>query len=319
MKTRIRLIAIAGALMSAIASSGSSVYIVAGQALGPGQFGTIDLTTGQFQQIGPTEPEGYFGLAPGSNGSLLSLTYASNLDSINPTSGNHSQVGPTGLANCLVPQPSCPATSGLTIAGYNGKVFATDIAGDLYTLNLGTAAATLLSNHTGLPGGAIVPGSQNPDGSLNFVDEAMWQAGNKLYLTYDAWVFNGTATPQSVLAAPQLFTIDPNTGAASLVGPITGFGLGEDANVGLGAGVYIDGTSYVFDDLTGQIATLDLATGLATPVGSFDPSAGVIQGAVATPEPSSCLLLMFGIACLSFAGVRGMHRTPRVRRYRFRF
>jgi hypothetical protein len=207
----------------------------------------------------------------------------------------------------------------LTIAGYDGKVFATDIGGDLYTLNAGTAAATLLSNHTGLPAGAIVPGSQNPDGSYNFVDEAMWQAGNKLYLTYDAWVFNGSATPQSVLVTPQLFLIDPNTGAATLVGAITGFGPGEDANIGLGAGVAIGGTSYVFDDFTGQIATLDLTTGLATPIGSFDPSAGVILGAVATPEPSSRLLLIFGIACLSFAGVRGMHRTPRVRRYQFRF
>jgi hypothetical protein len=55
------------------------VYAISAGPTGNGQFGTIDLTTGAYQRIGPIEPDGYFGLASGVNGSLVSLTYAGNL------------------------------------------------------------------------------------------------------------------------------------------------------------------------------------------------------------------------------------------------
>ena len=52
----------------------------------------------------------------------------------------------------------------------------------------------------------------------------------------------------------------------------------------------------MFNDLTNGIAQLDVNTGNTTPVGSFDPSAGVIQGAPATPEPFMFTLLGGGYA-----------------------
>jgi hypothetical protein len=58
--------------------------------------------------------------------------------------------------------------------------------------------------------------------------------------------------------------------------------------------VDVNGTSYAFNDLTNQIETLNLLTGAATPVGSFDPAAGVIQGAATTPEPASIALAVSG-------------------------
>src|SRR5580658_4953354 len=61
------------ALFGAMASAGPVVYVVGAQPNGAGQFGTVDLTSGAFTQIGPTEPDGYFGLAGGPNGSYLAL------------------------------------------------------------------------------------------------------------------------------------------------------------------------------------------------------------------------------------------------------
>lgn len=51
------------------------------------------------------------------------------------------------------------------------------------------------------------------------------------------------------------------------------------SDLGIGGGTSVNGTSYVFDDLTNAISTIDLSTGVTSPAGSFDSSAGVIQGA----------------------------------------
>jgi hypothetical protein len=48
------------------------------------QFGTLDLATGAFNQIGPAIPGPLYGLAPAPNGKLLSVSGAGSLDSVNP-------------------------------------------------------------------------------------------------------------------------------------------------------------------------------------------------------------------------------------------
>jgi hypothetical protein len=140
----------------------------------------VHLTTGAFRQIGPVEPDGYFGLAPGPNGSLLALTYAGNLDSINPATGVFTRIGSTGLGSCVIPSSSCGPTSAFSLGGFDGKIYATDFQNDLYVVNPQTGEATPLSLNTGLPASPFVPGSQNADGTLNFADEAVWQSGGKL-------------------------------------------------------------------------------------------------------------------------------------------
>ena len=263
-------------------------YVVSAGLTGNGQFGTVDLTTGAYQQIGPIEPDGYFGLAPGPNGSLASLTYAGNLVSINPTTGTPTQIGATGLGPCVIPSPSCGPTSAFSLGGFGGKIYATDFANSIYVVNTSNGAATLLAQNSGIPPSPFVLGSQNPDGTLNFGDEAIWQSGGKLYATYDAWVFNPTSFKiASVAVAPDLYQIDPTTGIAS--------GIGSTA-LGIGGVVDVNGTNYAFDDLTNQILSVDLANGNTSVVGTFDPSAGVIQGAAPVPEPS-CLIL-FGAGLL---------------------
>src|SRR5579864_5811170 len=163
------------------AAAGSLVYVVNGS-----QFGTVDLNTGAFNSIGPGTPEGADGLVPQPNGSLLTLAFTGNLDSINPATGVVSLIGPTGLADCLnYPVSPCGPTSANTIAQLGGTIYATDIANDLYTVNPSTGHATLIGP-TGIPAVPAAPLSTNPDGTFNAFDDTLFSAGGNLYATFDA-------------------------------------------------------------------------------------------------------------------------------------
>ncbi len=282
------IVSLAFVLAAVCASADSLVYVVSAGLTGTGIFGTVDLTTGAFQQIGPVEPDGYFGLAPGPNGSFVSFTYASNLDRINPATGVPTLVGPTGLPGCVIATPACGPTTAFTLGSFEGKIYGVDISNSVYTVNPITGAATLLAKNSRLPNPSFVPGTQNSDGTFNLADEAIWEFGGKLYLTYDALTFDlNSFTIGSLVVAPELYQIDPATGLASLIG---------STDLGIGAALEVNGATYAFNDMTNQIETLNLLTGAATPVGSFDPAAGVIQGAAPTPEPASVALAGLGIA-----------------------
>ncbi len=272
------------------------VYIVSADITGNGRFGAVDLTTGAYQQIGPTEPDGYFGLAPSPNGSLVSFTYASNLDSINPATGVPTLVGPTGLPACVIATPSCGPTTAFTLGSFEGKIYGADISNNVYQVNPITGVATLLAKNSGLPNPFFVPGSQNSDGTFNIADEAIWESGGKLYLTYDAATLDLTSgAVGNVVVAPALYQIDPATGLATLIAP---------TDFGIGAALELNGATYAFNDMTSQIETLNLLTGASTPLGQFDPSAGVIQGAAPTPEPFSIALVGLGIGMLVMVRMR---------------
>jgi len=103
----------------------------------------------------------------------------------------------------------------------------------------------------------------------------------------------------TVVIAPELYQIDPATGLATAIGR---------TDLGIGGGITVNGTSYMFNDVTGQIATIDLSTGTTSPIGPFDPSAGVIQGASpVVPEPASIALVGIGIAALVVCRRRRRH------------
>ena len=141
------------------ASADPLIYVIGGiGTANQGQFGTVDIATGAFQQIGPNTPEGPFGLAAGPNGSLLTLTYSGNLDSINAATGVTTLVGPTGFADCATPASPCGPTTGGTLGGLAGKIYATDFQNSLYLVNPLTGAATLLA-HTGIPAIPFLPGA----------------------------------------------------------------------------------------------------------------------------------------------------------------
>ncbi|MGI8745388.1 MAG: hypothetical protein ACR2NN_23005, partial [Bryobacteraceae bacterium] len=140
MKTQYKLmILLALILLSASADASPLVYVLTGSQ----QFGTVDLGTGAFHQIGPNTPEGSDGLAPGPNGSLLTLTFSGNLDSINTATGVTSVIGPTGLGDCISPASPCGPTSANNLVKFGGTLYATDLANNLYTVDPLTGGAKL--------------------------------------------------------------------------------------------------------------------------------------------------------------------------------
>ena len=273
-------------LVTTVAYADSLVYIVNGSQ----QFGTINVATGAFQQIGPAQPEaGSFGLAAAPNGSLVTFAYSSNLYSIKPTTGSPTLVGPTGLADCATPTSPCGPTSSATLGNFAGKIYATDFQNNLYNVNSVTGAATLIGA-TGIPAIPFVPGSFNDDGTINFYDEAIFGSAGDLYETFDAFTFDlNSFTVVNTIVAPALYQIDPSSGLGTLVGT---------TNLGIGAVVGVDGTYYAFNDMTGQIEGLNLANGSTNFISNFDPAAGVIQGAVPVPTPEPSSLALFGTGLL---------------------
>jgi hypothetical protein len=273
------------------ASAGTLLYVVNGPPSGSAQFGTIDLGTGAFNQIGPSAPEGSQGLVQGPNGSLLTLDFSGNLDSINPVTGVTSLVGPTGLADCAAPPISpCGPHASNSLASAGGGIYVTDLSNNLYRVNPATGAATLVGP-TGIPAVPFTPLTVNPDGSFDAFDEGLFGANGKLYATFDAITVDPTTfTTASVVIAPDLYQIDPTTGATTLVGP---------TDLNLGAVADVNGTLYGFNEGTGQVVSLDLSNGHTTFVTNFDPAAGLVTGAAATPEPASFALAAFGITALA--------------------
>jgi hypothetical protein len=279
------------------AAFADSIYVISAGITGNGVFGTVDLTTGAYNPFGPTEPDGYFGMAAGTNGTLYSLNYVGQLDKIDPATGVFTRIGATGLQPCLVPSPACGPTSVFSLGGTNGNLFATDFSNSVYSVSPVTGAATLLAKNSGLPAAPFVPGSQNPDGTFNLADEAIWSAGGKLYATYDAFVFDfATSSVDAISVAPKLYTIDPATGFATVIG---------STDLGIGAATEENGITYAFNDLTTQIDTIDLLTGGTTGIGNFDPAAEVLQGASpGAPEPASVGLAAIGFATFLFFAMR---------------
>jgi hypothetical protein len=178
------------------------------------------------------------------------------------------------------------------LGNLGSKIYATDFQNSLYNIDSTTGLATLIGS-TGIPGVPYIPGSTNPDGSFNFYDEAIFGAGGKLYITYDAFVFSfDTFSVVKTVIDPKLYEVNPATGAATLVGP---------TDLQIGAVTGINGVYYAFNEI-GQITTLDFTTGSTSYVTDFDPAAGVIQGAVAAPtpvpEPGTLTLLETGLISL---------------------
>ena len=301
LNTRTVVLASALFLSAFPARSGPLVYVVAGGITGNGTFATMDLTTGTFTPLGPPEPDGYDGLATGPNGSLYSLTYAANIDSIDPKTGNHTNVGATGLGACLIPSPACGPNSGLLVGGIGGKLYATDFSNNFYSVSPSTGAAKLIGA-TGIAPFPYVVGSQNPDGSTNVGDVALFGAGGKLYYIFDAFVINlNTDTVEKVVISPKLYQVDPATAHATPVASIP---------LGFAAAVDVNGTVYAFNENDSAIETLNLTTGATSLVSHFDPSDGLILGAAApAPEPTSWALALLGTVGLGFAAEKRKRRS----------
>lgn len=249
-------------------------------------FGTMDLATGSFSAIGPI-PDTIQYLAPGPNGSLLTMSFNGDLDSINPRTGATSAIGATGFTDCSTPlTPTCGPNSQLSFGSAGGTLYATDFVNNLYTVNPVTGKATLIGA-TGIPAVPFIPASTNPDGSFNFYNENLFGLDGKLYANFDAGSFNPATSEFTTVISPALYQLDTSTGQASRIAS-TDFGLITVANV--------NGTIYGFNANEGQIVTVNVNTGATSFVTDIDPSLGLISGAAAVPEPASIALIAAGIA-----------------------
>ena len=264
---------------------------VANVLTGSLQFGEMDLATGTFSPISSI-PATIQYLAPGPNGSLLTMSFDGDLDSISRATGMISVVGPTGFSDCSTPStPSCGPNSQLSFGAAGGTLYATDFVNNLYTINPATGKATLVGA-TGIPAVPFIPASTNPDGSFNFYDENLFGFGAKLYANFDAATFNPETSEFTTVISPALYEIDANTGHASKLFP---------TDLGLITLVNLNGMVYGFNGVTNQIVTLDVGNGTTSFVSEIDPSAGLIGGAApAIPEPASIALAALGVACIAF-------------------
>lgn len=127
---------LASALLAASCYA-STIYVTDGA----GQFGSLDLGTGAFTQIGGAESSVLYGLG-WEGGSLYGLDTNSNpnLVIIDPTTGAISTVGSTGLAQ-----------NSILSAINGGSLYALDgVASNLYSIDPTTGTATLVGP-TGVP------------------------------------------------------------------------------------------------------------------------------------------------------------------------
>jgi hypothetical protein len=284
------------ALSAAAAHADNLVYVLGDG----GQFGTVNLSTGSFTPIGPGLSVGTGGLVQGSGGNLLSLGFNGDLNSINPTTGVLSVVGATGLGDCSLPTSPCGLNSTNILGKVGSKLYATDLANNLYSVNPTTGKATLIGA-TGIPGLPFIPHAPlpgDPDGSFYIYDEILFDFNGDLYANFDTGIFDPVTFTPTTLVSPELYKINTTTGLATSIGPTTQ-GLEGIANV--------NGTLYAFNLPLSQVVTLNLADGSTTYVSDTDPAVGLVTSATAVaspvPEPASFALVGTGLAAIA-AGIR---------------
>jgi hypothetical protein len=262
------------------------------------QIGQMDLATGAFTPTGTIPPTIQY-LTPGPGGSLLTMDFGGDLESINPSTGATSVIGPTGFSDCSTPASPCGTHAQLSLGAANGTVYATDFANNLYIVNPTTGKATLVGP-TGLLPVPFTPLSTNPDGSFNFYDENLFGAGGKLYVNYDAGSVNPVTSVITTAISSALYQIDPSTGHATLVAP-TEFGMVTVANV--------NGIVYGFDIPNGEIVTLNPTNGQTSFESNIDPSVGQILGAAPAPVPEPSCLILGGIGVAAMLALRRKTRA----------
>jgi len=243
----------------------SFVYVVTSNQ----QFGTVNLKTGSFSQIGPNTPEGQANLVWGPDGSLFSLTYSGNLEKINPVTGETTIVGQTGLY-----------FNAFDLAGVRGELFATDFANNIYSVDGRTGAATLI-RATGIPPDPSVPFTVNADGTINLCDESFYGVAGRLFATFDSFTLDPSTLTVTPVVAPTLYEINPGTGAAIAVAP-TALNVGATVEVAhrfFGFRWVTTGFTDAGPQVSSELVMLDLANGLEQPLLQVDPAAGGITGA----------------------------------------
>jgi hypothetical protein len=267
------------------------VAYVAG--LNGAEFGTMDLTTGQFYQISTTLTNFTEGMGFTPQRQLYSIQFENDgtdhVVQINPQTGATTDVGSLG--------PGIQVNNGTTDRA--GNLYAIDdITGTLYKINPQTLAVTSIGN----TGFGSANNANPPDGLIAFD-----RNGNLYADQFEGYQAGGKESDL-------LYQINPQTGQATPLPDPMFTNPGFLPNVY--AGVFAGNTLYGFgnQDIYGNtnIYTIDITTGAATFVTQYYlpnsyyypggplPQYDVVSAAALAPEPPSLLLIALGAGALRF-------------------
>jgi hypothetical protein len=269
-------------LFQVAAAQAQSVYVTSGSATTNSIFGSLNLTTGVFAQIGPITDEYFLGLTTGAGGTIIGTDANFNqLYTINTTTGVTTQFGTTGA-------PSGSSFIGLAYSSAGNKFFTDDNVsggpGNLYSISGN-------GNSNSLVGNMVNPPKATPSGCLayNF-------SGN-LYFNYSTT--GGTNS--------SLYTVNTSTGALTSVGS-----LGTDILTLFSVGTTLYGIDTVSTSNIG-IYTINTTTGLATFTGvdvTGLPTGNTLDTATfSAPDTGSTL----GLLALALAALVGASRLRSIR------
>lgn len=246
-----------------------------------GEFGTVNLSNGVFRQIGANVPESLGNLV-WANGTLYSLaTGGSNvgdLVKINPSTGQVTDVGPTGLG-----------PDAFSLGGVGGNLYLTDfnVGGgvqNLYSVNPATGAATLIGP-TGVPADLVAPFTIINNSWIVLCDETITGVGGELYVTFDEVSFDlkrqdSTYLNEKALIPAALYEVD-SSGATTEIGPTI---WNDDGAAEVGGSTYLFSVGIkAWTNKSGplsatQVQTVDLGSGDATPVMSDGTAVYITEG-----------------------------------------
>jgi len=265
-----RILLAVGALAVFVPINSSSAAPIVYVADLQNDFGTLDLSTGAFTQIGTLNlPAGdaIYGMGFGPDGNLYGLDAQpdATLWEINPATADVTEVGTTD-------QSAAGAT--------------TDAAGTMFALS-----QDINANYF-----TLTP----PSTTTNVVGATGYSAGGLTAVTPDGSAFYITV-PSNTSPNYDLASVNVSNGDVTDIGST---GYTPDA------GLFVDGTLYGFDTSSNAIVTLNTTTGAGTYVATYDlpDDENIVAAAVPTavPEPASIAVLAFaGVALL---GRRGMPR-----------
>jgi hypothetical protein len=274
-------------LFTASAEAAPLVYVVTGS----GQFGTVDLASGQFTSIGSPIQDTLSNLV-WWKGSLVTLITspspaAGSLATINPATGDEKathQITVKGKGPLL----------GLAfdLAEVRGRLYVTDFNNNIYSVDGDTGVATPVGPNdgaTGMPPDRNTPLTFDPNDQHTFFlcDEGLYGVGGQLYATFDSFAIDPYQNPPTrnhEYVPPFLWRVDPFTGAATFVAKTDWL---------LSALVEVDGKAYAFRNVFEgfdfyyqipigyvELVTLDLATGKTDKLADVTPNFGPIFAAV---------------------------------------
>lgn len=305
------------AIVSTTTVSGQTVVALSQLASESPQrrFSQIDIQTGVITSVSPLGPTSYAGLGAAPDGRFFGLTFSSTT-----TSKLYSLDVTTNMSTLIGDMVGNPGISFQSLdVMSDGRAYAVSTATvtlfpQLFSVNLQTASITAVNEQQTISDAIIAAGG---DGFFANVG-ALGSVGNRLYAVD--------------LRTSSLVELDPDSGAASVVGGAAGSLLSGELTSGISRSRYSAFTALTGVDLNrdgefdalfmgvgrfdddnnaatasvnlGGVAKVDITTGRWELVGTNPGYLYASFGSAPVPEPASCALAGFGLLAMGLARAR---------------